>query len=102
MGRKSALLLWLLFWRFAGRDVGGRVIDLRHRNLLLIFYTEEHVVAKTVPAVNAPAFLVVIHLRALRQPHIHIALGEFHRTIFDRRVIGHQSDLWHRRDQIRL
>ena len=71
-------------------------------DLLFVFDTKEQVVAETVTPMNAPPLPVVIHVSALRQPHFHIALIEFHRTIFDVRVIGNQSDLWNGRDQVRL
>src|ERR1700735_3092050 len=99
---KKEGLLWLLLCGVARSAVCWRLIDLRHGDFLLVVHSEEQVVAETVTPMNTPPFPVVIHVSALRQPHLHIALGEFHWPILDVRMIGDQSDLRHGSDQIRF
>src|SRR4029077_17651922 len=99
---RELLLLWLFFWDFAGRNVCRSFSHLRRRDFLFVLHAEQPGVAETVPPMDALPSPVVIHFRALRQPHTHIALAEFYGAIFDRGVIGQQSDLRHRRNQIRL
>src|SRR5215472_12788897 len=69
-------------------------------DVLLLVHHEKQVMTEAVPPVNAFPSPVVIHFRALRQPHLHVRNMKPHRAVFDGGVIGNQLDLRHRGNQV--
>src|SRR5579863_23796 len=69
---------------------------------LLIVYSKQHVVTEAVPSMRLLPFPREIHLRGLGQPKIYISFAEFYRAVLDRGVLGKQTDLRHRRQQVRF
>src|SRR5712675_1243583 len=86
--------VWLL--------VPGRrlVLALRRRNLLLVIYREQQVIAESVLATNATPPPVGIHFNAGGQPHFQRSLTKSHRGIFNVHMFSSQFNLRHRRHHI--
>src|SRR6266849_4695641 len=75
-------------------------LALRRRNLLLVIYREQQVIAESVLATNATPPPVGIHFNACGQPHFQRSLTKTHRGIFNVHVFGSQFNLRHRRHHI--
>src|SRR6267378_8588171 len=80
---------------------GSRLfLALRRRNLLLVIYREQQVIAESVLATNPTPPPVGIHFNAGGQPHFQRSLTKAHGGIFNVHVFGSQLNLRHRRHHI--
>jgi 2-polyprenyl-6-methoxyphenol hydroxylase-like FAD-dependent oxidoreductase len=68
------------------------LLGLWRGDALFIIYREKQILAETVPPVDASPSPVVIHVRVLRQPHVHISIPKMYWPIFDRSMVRGQAD----------
>src|SRR5439155_1705464 len=69
-------------------------LRFRLGDLLLLIHGKEQIMAEAQTPVHPPSLPIAVQFGALRQPHVHIALPEVHRSIVNNRVIAQKADFW--------